>query len=118
MPNQYAAVNRLLTPLVLQRLQIVIIDGRSQKVPVDVRTLGSIQPLTDKALNVKPEGERAWAWYYIHTLTNFRLDVNERIWIRGERYKVMSFKDYSRSGYYEYHIIEDFEDDSRADDDD
>lgn len=116
MPQQDTAVDRLLSPLVFERIQETLVEGLVQKLPVFVSTLGSIQPFTDRQLSVKPEGERAWSWYQIHTQTNFKLDVNERIKINGVRYKVMALRDYSRNAFYEYHIIEDFGGDDTGND--
>lgn len=109
MPDNSHSVMRFLSPLVFEKIQTTNINGLAQKVPIFIKTLGSIQPLSGRALVVKPEGERSWKWYQIHTLTNVDLKNNDRIKIQKVLYKVMSKFDYSRSGYLEFHCITDFD---------
>jgi len=109
MPDNSNAVMRLLSPLIFEKLQVTNVNGLAQKVPIVIKTLASIQPLSSRALTVKPEGERSWQWYQIHTGTNVDLKNNDRIRIRGILYKVMAKFDYSRNGFYEFHAVLDFE---------
>lgn len=73
---------------------------------------GVVQPLSPKLLNLKPEGLRAFEWLQIHaqvgTLT-LNLDVNDIIERKGKRYKVMGKLDYSDMGFFEYHVVEDYQ---------
>ena len=109
MPDGSQGVMRLLSPLIFEKLQVTNISGLAQKVPIWIKTLGSIQPLSARALLVKPEGERSWKRYQIHTATNVDLNNNDRIRIRGHLYKVMAKYDYSRSGFFEFHVVGDFD---------
>lgn len=109
MPDNSQAVMRLLSPLIFEKLQITNVNGLAQKVAIYIKTLASIQPLSSRALLVKPEGQRSWKWFQIHTATNVDLTNNDRIKIRGILYKVMAKFDYSRNGFFEFHVVTDFE---------
>ena len=109
MPDNSQAVMRLLSPLIFEKLQVTNVNGLAQKVPIYIKTLASIQPLSARALAVKPEGQRNWQWLQLHTGTNVDLKNNDRIKIKGTLYKVMAKYDYSRNGFFEFHVVLDFE---------
>jgi hypothetical protein len=110
MPEVSAGVTRFLSPLIIEKLQVNVVSGFAQKIPIAIKTLGAIQPLTARELVVKPEGERSWSWYRLHTSVNVDLKTNDRVRIRNTVYKIMAKWDWSRSGYLEFHCILDFED--------
>ena len=70
---------------------------------------GVIQPLTAEALRIKPLETRSWEWLMIHTKTAVELSTGDLIELDGERYKVMFNKNYGRNGYYEYHLVKNYE---------
>jgi len=84
-----------------------MIDGFVQVTPVEEKYLASIQPLKPQELLVKPQGERAWAWYMIHSLVNIPLKVGDRFESNGVKYKIMGKSNYSQYGYYYQECIED-----------
>lgn len=66
---------------------------------------GHVQPLHDKALLVKPEGERKWKWWTLWT--DLELEVDDVIVDRnGREYRVMKDQDWSQSGFHQYQLIE------------
>ena len=109
MPQVDLGVDRFLSPLIIEKLQVSVVDGFAQKVPIVIKTLGVIQPMKPQELLVKPEGQRAWRWYTLHCSVNVELKPNDRVRIRNMVYKVMDKLDYSRSSYLQYGLIEDFE---------
>ena len=91
-----------------QRRQLLK-DGVITNVNTYIKMRGTIQPLKAEDIALKPEEQRSWAWYQIHVTTEFdRLKNNQVIYVDKRPYKVMARKDYTRNGYNEYHIIEDF----------
>jgi len=71
---------------------------------------GVIQPLSPKAIALKPEGQRAWTWLQIHCFAgSLNLTTNDRIIYNGSRYKVMAVLDYSLNNYIEYHVVRDYQ---------
>lgn len=109
LPDLSSAVMGFLYPMIFQVIQTTLVDGYSQKVPLPVCTQGCIQPFTAQMLKVKPEGQRNWSWFTVHSLTSMDLRNNDRILLDGKRYKVMEKFDWSRDQYFEYHMILDYE---------
>lgn len=70
---------------------------------------GTIQPLSARAIALKPEGQRAWDWFQIHTFSRLEISTNDRISWEGQIYKVMAVKDYGLNNYVEYHIVQDYQ---------
>ena len=74
-----------------------------------VKTKGVWQPFSAQQINTLIEGQRAWSWFQVHTHTNAKFELYDRIEYEGEVYRVMARKDYSKYGYYEYHVIYDYQ---------
>lgn len=70
---------------------------------------GVFQPLSFKQLQMKPELQRAWSWFQIHSQTNIYLKLDDVIRFRGKQYRVMFLGEYELYGFYEYHVCEDYE---------
>ena len=111
MPNVSAALNGWMKSITLQkRTQSVDTYGDVTFTNVDFTFVGTVQPLSPKQIELKPEGQRAWTWLQIHMQAGrFRLNVNDQIVINGVIFKVMALKDYSQSGYIEYHCVYEYQ---------
>lgn len=85
-------------------------DGLVCHIDNKVSFNGMIQPLSEKKIQLKPEGQRAWKWLQIHCLsTSLDLDVNDIIEYNGRKFKIMADNDYSLNGFIEYHAAEDYQ---------
>ena len=110
MPNMANTLNGWEVPLTLEKITQSIVDGDVQKTTEQISFLGVFQPLRDEELQSKPEGQRSWSWYWIHAKSGtLNLKTQDKIIFEGNRYKVMSVKDYSLNGFIEYQIIRDYE---------
>lgn len=69
---------------------------------------GVIQPLKDSALYLKPEGQRTWTWWQMHCDILLPLKNDDVVTYKGKQTRVMSIKDYSAYGYYEYQLAQDW----------
>jgi hypothetical protein len=74
--------------------------------PVTFR--GTWQPFTDRQLFLKPEGQRAWSWFWLHAEPELTLEVDDIVIWGGVQTRVMSRKDYALYGYVEYHLVQDW----------
>lgn len=69
---------------------------------------GMIQNLNRKELEIKPEGERNWGWYKLHSTRQFNND--DIIEVLGIRYKIMSTRqDNTYYGFFAYDLIQDYD---------
>jgi hypothetical protein len=76
------------------------------KTPVNFR--GVIQPLSERKLILKPEGQRAWTWLQLHSDVSLKLEVDEVVTYNGVQTRVMAQNDYSLYGYIEYQLVQDY----------
>lgn len=75
---------------------------------VEQSFMGVWQVFNERQLMLKPEGQRAWSWFMIHTQTVLFLEVDDVFIYKNEQYRVMTLKKYEEYGYYEYHVITDW----------
>lgn len=74
--------------------------------PISFR--GVIQPFTERQLLLKPEGERAWSWFWLHSQPVLTLQVDDVVVWNGKQTRVMARKDYTLYGYVEYQLVQDW----------
>ena len=84
-------------------------EGDVVTTAVPIYFMGMIQPLGGEELTLKPEGQRSWEWLQIHAETSLFLKTDDAILVDEKRYKVMKVGPWKRNGYYEYHVIRDYE---------
>jgi len=70
---------------------------------------GTLQPLSAKQIELKPEGQRAWTWLRLQCFTPAPFNVNDQVVYNNQTYKVMAQNDYTLSGYMEYHLVQDYQ---------
>ena len=77
----------------------------TSKTPVLLWFEGNVQPLHQKELLVKPEGERKWKWWSLYTDMDLEVDtiITDR---NGTEYRVMASSDWSQAGYQSYQLTE------------
>lgn len=76
--------------------------------PTNIAFQGVWQPFTAQQLMIKPEGERGWKWFTVHTLVSLPAKLDDVITYRGTQYRIKEKLDYSEYGYFEYHLVEDY----------
>lgn len=107
-PNMETTITDWLTPMVFGVVTKELIGFQAVESMVEVSFKGVWQPLTQQRLAIKPEGQRAWSWYWLHAETVLDLQVDSVVTFRGQQYRVMARKDYKLNGYLEYELIQDY----------
>lgn len=69
---------------------------------------GMILPLSQRLLQLKPEGQRAWTWLAIYAEPALNLDVDDVFIWNGIQTRVMAKTDYSLYGYVSYEAVQDW----------
>ena len=108
-PKIQFALNGWESPITLIKITQIIVDYEAVNIEENINFDGVIQPLTDEALKIRPLEERSWEWLMIHTRTSAEIFTNDLIKYNGKEYKVMFEKNYSLNGYYEYHLVKNYE---------
>jgi len=87
----------------------VLVDGRVQETEEPITFEGVIQNLRSNDLQIKTEGQRDFNWKMIHTKTGEEFDVDDRVRYKNVIYRIMLRKDWLEYGYFEYHLMQDYE---------
>lgn len=109
MPQMRVAFGGWQRKITCVRRQQSVVAGLVEYTDYPFSFRGTMQPLSEKAITLKPDGQRAWAWYQLHCQAPCALNTNDQIIITGQIYKVMAMKDYSLNGYLEYHLVKDYQ---------
>lgn len=110
MPQISTAFDGWMTKIKLLQHKETVVNGIvvSDKVLIEFR--GTIQPLSPRALALKPEGQRSWEWLQIHVRALWvSLIPGDKITWNTNVYKIMEVNDYRLNGYIEYHAVRDYQ---------
>ena len=67
----------------------------------------NIQPTPKTQVDNKPEEQRSWKWWSAIVQGTTLLKIDDVIEVDGERYRVQSVSDWTRSGFTKYELVED-----------
>lgn len=110
MPQIGAALGDWGTSFTLLKHTESIVNGFVQINQVPLCFQGTMQPLSARAISLKPEGQRSWIWLQMHCFTlPIDLIPSDHVTWENNIYKIMEHKDYSLNGYIEFHLVRDFQ---------
>lgn len=109
LPDVSGAMLDWFQPMVFELVSKIVSGFQVSETPTPINFQGTWQPLTERQLMLKPEGQRAWSWYWMHAQPSLVLQVDDVVIWLGKQTRVMSRKDYALYGYIEYHLVQDWE---------
>lgn len=110
MPQITSAFAGWMNKITLLKITEKIVEGFVQVNKTPIKFQGTIQPLSARSIELKPEGQRSFTWLQIHCISRTApLIPGDKIVWSGNIYKVTDQKDYSLNGYIEYHACKDFQ---------
>lgn len=83
-----------------------MVNHRIVETETSISFRGVWQPMSSQDLEIKPEGQRDWRWFTIHSDIDIELKPDDKIKYQGTEFRVMKKNDYKIYGYYEYHVVE------------
>lgn len=107
-PDVSGAMNDYFQPMTFTVIEKQTVDFQLIEVPTAVTFRGVLQPFTERQLLLKPEGERAWTWFWLHAQPSLTLQVDDVVVWNGKQTRIASRKDYRLYGYVEYHLLQDW----------
>ncbi len=107
-PDAGASMRAWFQPLSLVKVIKQVIDFEVKESFITLTTSGVFQPLSNRTLQMKPEGQRAWQWMELHCENGLTLKDDEVVEYHGTRYRVMGDKDYTAYGYAYYELVNDY----------
>lgn len=85
-----------------------VVGFQVEEIPDPINFRGTIQPFTERQIFLKPEGQRAWTWFLLHSDPVLTLNVDDVVLWKGKQTRVMARRDYKLYGYVEYHLVQDW----------
>ena len=104
-PNMSAALLNWFQPMTFGLLVKEVSGFQVVETETPIEFRGVWQPLSGQQLALKPEGERGWDWYWLHSDPSLNLKLDDIITYLGTRYRVMSQKDYTLYKYKEWTLV-------------
>lgn len=84
-----------------------MVDYELQENITPISFKGILQPASVKQIQLKPEGQRQWAWFTLHSTRQFNND--DIIKINNVNYRIMGLREYNTYyGYYDYELLQDY----------
>lgn len=108
MPNVSAALQTWFSAMEFGVITKNTINMVVQETIETISFRGVWQPFTSRQLLIKPEGQRDWPWFMVHSEIALILENDSCIIYKGDRYRVMQKRDYQLNGYVEYDIVADY----------
>ena len=109
MPQIGAAFGGWTNRIIMARIKETVVDGFVQLEEKPIYFYGTIQPLSPREIELKPEGQRSFTWLQIHCASRaLNLIPGQKIKWNGKVYKVMARLDYDLNGFLEFHVVQDY----------
>lgn len=108
LPDVSGAMLDYFQPMVFGVVVKTVQNFQAVETKTSVNFQGVWQPLSERQLMMKPEGQRQWKWFWLHAEPSLVLEPDSIITYLGIQYRVMTQKDYRLYGYLEYHLVDDY----------
>lgn len=108
-PDVSPGLSNILQSVKMTTVEKFSVDGYIREITRTFATKAAKMPLSPQRLSLKPEGQRAWRWFIILTLSNVSLKPDDAMMIGGLQYRVMAKEDWKEYGYYRYEVVEGFQ---------
>ena len=110
LPNVSSGMNGWFRPMTFTLVTKTMVDYVIVETLNEISFRGVWQALGSNDLKILPEGQRNWSWWQVHSDISLDLKLDDIIFYQEIRYRVMKKIDHSGYGFYEYHIIRDYQD--------
>lgn len=108
-PSVRATLLGWFRPLTMVFIENAVTDGKVKPIERELKTSGMLQAGDPEKLEMKAEGERSWEWFVLHTLPNVQMQTDDRVFVRGVKFRVMQRTDWVGYGYMRYDCIRDYQ---------
>jgi len=110
LPNVASALINWFQALTIGIITKTVTDFVVNEVENEVTFQGVWQPMGPRQVQMKPEGQRQWAWFTLHCETSLILKNDDIVKYQSKNYRVMAVNQYDIYGYNEYHLVDDYKD--------
>ncbi len=107
-PDVSGAMTDWFQPMVFETVSKTVDAFQVIEDGTEISFRGVIQPFSNRDLLLKPIGQRAWTWLWLHAEPQLTLEVDEVVKYLGVQTRIMARRDYTIYGYVEYHMVQDW----------
>lgn len=107
-PDVSGALQDYYQAMVFEPVVKTVIGFQAQEVPNPINFRGVVQPLTERQLLLKPEGQRAWTWMLLFSDPVLTLQVDDVVVWNGKPTRIMGREDFALYGYVKYSMVQDW----------
>ena len=109
LPNVSSAMNGWFQQMIFNVLTKTVVNHVAKETSYETSFKGVWQSMSAQQIQMKPEGQRFWLWYTVHSDTSLMLKIDDIVDYQEKKYRVQSKVDHILYGYFEYHLVEDYE---------
>lgn len=109
MPQMDSTLDGWETTITLVKVIQNVVEGDLVTEETNITFQGVVQPLRTEELLTKPEGQRSWNYYWIHTRSNLNFKTADKVIFDNKKYKITGIKDYSLNGFRELEVVLDYQ---------
>lgn len=107
-PNVGGAMLNWFQPMTFGVVSKQVVGFNAVETVEEIAFRGVIQPLEPRKLQMKPEGQRAWTWLWLHAEPSLTLQVDSTVIYLGVQTRIMSRINYCIYGYVAYELVQDW----------
>lgn len=107
-PDVSGALTDWFQPMTFTLVTKAVTAFQAVETGVSVSFRGVLQPLKSRDLQLKPEGQRSWTWFMLHSDVALKLNTDDVVLYNGVQTRVMARQDYSLNGYMYYELVQDW----------
>jgi|SRR5665213_343020 len=107
-PDVSGALQGYYQTMTFEVITKTVVAGEAMETTTPVTFRGVIQPFQSRQLFLKPEGQRAWTWFTLHSDPVLSLNVDDVMIWNGKQTRVMQRKNYTLEGFVEYELVQDW----------
>lgn len=108
LPNMSDALTNWFQTMTISVVTKTVVNHVLTEVETVKNIMAVKQPFTSKQLMIKPEGQRAWSWEWLHVRSEDLFANDDIVRIGAKKYRIMNKWDFVEYGYNSYEIIQDY----------
>lgn len=108
LPNMFGALQDWFQPMTFGFITKTVSDFQVIESVENITFMGVWQPLGGRQLKMKPEGQRQWSSYMLHSDITLELKIDDIVTYLGVQYRVLANKNYELYKFRYYELCQDW----------
>ena len=104
-PNMEGALDNWMQKLTVKVVTKTTVDYQTVETTVSFDIEAVKQQMNPIRIETKPEGQREWDWFTLHTKAANIFKVDDIVTFNDNNYRIMTVSDFRDYGYFQYDMI-------------